>query len=189
MSNTAKQEITVLLKNLKEGNKSTQDEIMKILYQELRGFAGNILKKENQTITFQATELVNEAYIRMFDSNQLDWTDRTHFLSTAIVVMRRFLVDHARKKNARSRIPKSALGEFEDSAVLTQSFDADVVLLDDALTDLEKLDKRQAQIVEYRFFGGLTETVVAKILDISISTVNREWKAAKLWLMHQIRNN
>ncbi len=79
MSNNAKQEITVLLKNLKQRDKSTQDEIMKILYQELRGFAGNILKKENQTITFQATELVNEAYIRMFDSDQLDWSDRTHF--------------------------------------------------------------------------------------------------------------
>ncbi len=97
MSKTAKQEITVLLKNLKQGDKSTQDEIMKILYHELRNFAGNILKKENQAITFQATELVNEAYIRMFDSDQLDWSDRTHFLSTAIVVMRRFLVDHAHK--------------------------------------------------------------------------------------------
>jgi RNA polymerase sigma factor (TIGR02999 family) len=161
---------------------------MRILYQELRGFAGNILKKENQTITFQATELVNEAYIRMFDSDQLDWTDRTHFLSTAIVVMRRFLVDHARKKRANTRIPKAGLDSFDESLITTQSFDTDVILLDDAISDLEKLDPQQAQIVEYRFFGGLTEKEVAKILDVSISTVNREWKAAKLWLMHQIRN-
>ena len=188
MSNTAKQEITVLLKNLKDGDKSTQDEIMKILYQELRGFAGNILKKENQTITFQATELVNEAYIRMFDSDQLDWTDRTHFLSTAIVVMRRFLVDHARRKNSNTRIPKKGYDQYEESSLVTQSFDKDVVLLDDALRDLEKLDPKQARIVELRFFGGLAEKEVAKMMKVSVSTISREWKAAKMWLMHQIRN-
>jgi RNA polymerase sigma factor (TIGR02999 family) len=188
MSIRTKQEVTLLLKNLKQGDKSTQDEIMKILYHDLRNFAGNILSKENQTITFQATELVNEVYIRMFNSEQLDWTDRTHFLSAAIVVMRRFLVDHARKKRANTRIPKSIIDPLEDSLSDLQSFDSDVILLDDALSDLEKLDERQAQIVEYRFFGGLTETEIAKILNVSISTINREWKSAKLWLMHQIRN-
>ena len=115
MNNRAKQEITILLKSLNQGDKDKQDEIMKFLYHELRGFAGNILSKENQTITFQATELVNEAYIRMFDSEQLDWTDRTHFLHTAIVVMRRFLVDHARKKNRNKRISKKVLTSFDES--------------------------------------------------------------------------
>jgi RNA polymerase sigma factor (TIGR02999 family) len=186
MSNNAKQEITILLKNLKQGDKSKQDEIMNILYQELRGFAGNILRSENQTITFQATELVNEAYIRMFDSEQLDWTDRTHFLSTAIVVMRRFLVDHARKKNTQKRISKRDLNAFEDEFYSTESLELDVVKLDDALTELEQLDERQAKVVEMRFFGGLSETEVAKIMDISRSTVKREWKAAKMWLLHQI---
>lgn len=188
MSNNAKQEITILLKNLKQGDKSTQDEIMKILYQELRGFAGNILRGENQTITFQATELVNEAYIRMFDSDQLDWTDRTHFLSTAIVVMRRFLVDHARKKHSDKRIPKKALDSFDDHTPVTASLELDVVGLDEALTNLESLDSRQAKIVELRFFGGLSETEIGKILEISRSTVNREWMLAKMWLMHQIKN-
>jgi RNA polymerase sigma factor (TIGR02999 family) len=186
MSNSAKQEITVLLKNLKDGDKSTQDEIMKILYQELRGFAGNILRGENQTITFQATELVNEAYIRMFDSDQLDWTDRTHFLSTAIVVMRRFLVDHARKKNRQKRISKKAMTSFDENYYNTASLELDIVGLDDALTDLEQLDEEQAKIVEMRFFGGLSETEVAKILNVSRSTVKREWKAAKMWLLHHI---
>lgn len=188
MSNTAKQEVTILLKNLKEGDQGTQNQIMKILYKELRGFAGNIINKENQTITFQATELVNEAYLRMFDSKQLNWTDRTHFLSTAIVVMRRFLVDHARKKRANTRIPKAGLDAFDEKFHLSQSFDSDVILLDDALRDLEKLDPQQAQIVEYKFFGGLTEKEVAKIMNVSVSTINREWSSAKLWLMHQIRS-
>jgi len=191
MSNTAKQEITVLLKNLKQGDKSTQDEIMKILYQELRGFAGSILSKENQTITFQATELVNEAYLRMFDSDQLDWTDRSHFMSTAITVMRRFLVDHARKKHSQKRIPKLELDSLNDVLVSTETLGSaivtDIERLDDALSALEILDERQAKIVEYRFFGGLTEPETAKLMKISISTVNREWKAAKIWLKHQIK--
>ncbi len=183
---TAKKEITILLKSLKDGDKGKQDEIMKILYQELRSYAGNILNKENLTITFQATELVNEAYLRMFDSEQLDWTDRTHFMSTAIVVMRRFLVDHARKKNADKRISKKSIQPFNDDFHTTGSLELDVVGLDDALSDLEQLDERQARIVEMRFFGGLTESEVAQFMDISRSTVKREWKAAKMWLLHQI---
>ena len=156
MTESAKQEITILLKNLKEGDKSTQNEIMQILYKELRGFAGSILNKENQTITFQATELVNEAYLRMFDSKQLDWTDRTHFMSTAVVVMRRFLVDHARKKNSQKRISKKNIISFEEELFSTGSLEVDIVRLNDALSDLEQLDIRQAKIVEMRFFGGLT---------------------------------
>ena len=186
MSNTAKQEITVLLKSLKQGDKRAQDEIIKVLYHELRSFAGNILKNENQTITFQATELVSEVYLRMFDSDQLGWTDRSHFLSTAIVVMRRFLVDHARKKNRVKRISKKDMVAYDDNFSNTASLDLDVVGLDDALSELEQLDDRQAKIVEMRFFGGLSETEVAKILDVSRSTVKREWKAAKMWLLHQM---
>ena len=188
MSDIAKQEVTILLKNLKQGDKSKQDEIIKILYLELRSFAGNILRGENQTITIQATELVNEAYLRMFDSEQLDWSDRSHFMSAAIVVMRRFLVDHARKKHSQKRIPKSELASLDDELVSTDNLGSDVEKLDDALSELEKFDERQAKIVEYRFFGGLTEPETAKLMDISLSTVNREWKAAKIWLKHQIKS-
>ena len=187
MSNTAKQEITVLLKSLKQGDKSTQDEIMKILYQELRGFAGRILSKENQTITFQATELVNEAYLKMFDSEKLDFSDRGHFLSTAIIVMRHFLVDHARKKNRHKRIPKDALDSLDEQIPVTAALELDLVALDEALTHLETLDPRQAKIVELRFFGGMSETEISKILNISRSTINREWMIAKMWLMRKIK--
>lgn len=189
MSNTAKQEVTLLLRNLKQGDSSTQDEIIRILYSELRGFAGSILSKENRTITFQATELVNEAYIRMFDSDQLDWNDRSHFMSTAITVMRRFLVDHARKKHSQKRIPKAAMDGLNDELISTEVLGSDIERLDDALSDLEKLDQRQARIVEYRFFGGLTEPETAEIMKLSLSTINREWKAAKIWLKHQIKTS
>ena len=188
MSNTAKKEITILLKNLKEGDKSTQDEIMKILYQELRGFAGNILKKENQTITFQATELVNEAYIRMFDSKKLDWNDRNHFMFSSIVAMRWILLDHAKKKQRAKRIPKNSQTSIEDVLNIKISQDIDIIRLDEALIDLEKLDPRQLKIVELRFFAGLNEQEAAKILGISVSTVQREWQAAKLWLNYELKN-
>ncbi len=102
--------------------------------------------------------------------------------------MRRFLVDHARKKNAYTRIPKKGFDAYDESSLVTQSFDNDVVLLDDALRDLEKLDPKQARIVELRFFGGLSEKEVAEMMKVSVSTINREWKSAKMWLMHQIRN-
>jgi len=188
MSHTAKQEITILLKNLKQGDKNTQDEIMKILYQELHGFAGNILKNENQTITFQATELVNEAYLRMFDSNQLDWNDRNHFLFSSIVAMRWILLDHAKKKHRAKRIPKNAQDSLDDVLNITMSEDIDMIRLDEALIDLKKLDERQLKIVELRFFAGLNEVEIAKILDISVSTVQREWGAAKLWLKYQMKD-
>jgi len=188
MTNASKQEITVLLKSLNKGDKSSQDEIMKILYQELRSFAGNILRNENQTITIQATELVNEAYLRMFDSKKLDWNDRNHFLFSSITAMRWVLLDHAKKKHRAKRIPKNAQDSLEDVLNITISEDIDMIRLDEALTDLEKLDSRQLKIVELRFFAGLNETEIANILNISVSTVQREWQAAKLWLGFQLKN-
>ena len=120
---------------------------MKILYKELRGFAGSILSRENQTISFQATELVNEAYLRMFDSEKLNWEDRSHFMSTAITVMRRFLVEHARKKHSQKGIPKSELNSLDDVLVSPVALGSELERLDDALIELEALDERQAKIV------------------------------------------
>ena len=113
MSNFSKQDVTLLLTKLKQGDKNSQEELIKVLYNELRSYAGNVLKKENPTITFQATELVNEAYLRMFDSQNLDWNDKSHFISTAIIVMRRFLVDHARKKHSDKKIKKNGCTLFK----------------------------------------------------------------------------
>ncbi|WP_223788815.1 ECF-type sigma factor [Marinicella meishanensis] len=186
MTHDRKQEVTQLLNQFKDGDSQSNTELMALIYRELRSFAGNILKQENQTITFQATELVNEAYFRLFDSSAADWNDRKHFLSSAIVVMRRLLVDHARKKHAQRRIPKNQQTPFEAVSAITESLDLDVVALNDALDDLEKLDSRGAKIVELRFFGGLSEDEIAQFMGLSRSTVNREWQACKLWLLHQL---
>lgn len=189
MTEDRKQEVTQLLNQFKDGDSQSNTELMALIYRELRSFAGNILKQENQTITFQATELVNEAYLRLFDSAAADWNDRKHFLSTAIVVMRRLLVDHARKKYAQRRIPKNQQTPLEAVSAITESLDIDVVALNDALDDLEKLDSRGAKIVELRFFGGLSEDEIAQFMDLSRSTVNREWQACKLWLLHQLSDH
>jgi len=187
MSNTFKQEITVLLKNLKEGDKSKQDEIVKILYQELHKIATNLINKENNNITYQATELVNEAYIKLFDSNKLNWQDRQHFLSSAVIVMRRFLVDHARKKSAQRRIPNDVQYTFNDVLEVTDSQEIDIIKLDDALTELEKLDPKQAKIVGLRFFVGLTDKEIAELYEVSRASINLEWQMAKLWLLQQMQ--
>ncbi len=188
MKNTAKHEITVLLKSLKEGDKSTQDEIIKILYHELHKIAQNLINKESANITYQATELVNEAYLRLFDAKKLNWQDRKHFLSTAVVVMRRFLVDHARKKAAKRRIPKGVQYTFDDVLETTDSQEIDIINLDDALTELERLDPKQAKIVGLRFFVGLTDIEISKLFDVSRASINLEWQTAKLWLLQEMQS-
>jgi len=186
MPDTAKQEITILLKNLNKGDNSTQDEIIEILYRELHTIARNILNRENANITYQATELVNEAYIRLFDDAKLDWQDRKHFLSTAVIVMRRFLVDHARKKIANKRIPKNIQFTYDDLLEKNYSKELDIIKLDDALSTLEKLDEKQASIVGLRFFVGLTDMEISKLYGVSRAAINLEWQMAKLWLLQEI---
>ena len=187
MSNTAKQEVTLLLKSLNQGDMGTQDEIMKILYHELHTIAGRLISKEQQGITYQATELVNEAYLRLFDSDKLNWNDRKHFLSSSVIVMRRFLVDHARKKAAKRRIPNAVKYTFNDVLEITDSEEIDIVKLDDALTTLEKLDPKQAKIVGLRFFVGLTDKEIAELYGVSRASINLEWQTAKLWLLQEMQ--
>ncbi len=186
MGDLLKKEVTQLLNQFKKSGDETDTELIRLIYRELRTFAGNILKNENQTITFQATELVNEAYLRLFDSETADWNDRKHFLSAAILVMRRLLVDHARIKKTQRRIPKNKQISLDEAESLTKQIDLDVVALNDALIDLEAMDPRGAKIVELRFFGGLSENEIAQFMDLSRSTVNREWQAIKMWLLHQL---
>ncbi|MCF6318912.1 MAG: ECF-type sigma factor [Proteobacteria bacterium] len=188
MSKTAKQEITELLKDLDKDDHASQEEIMKILYQELHTIAANLISREHHGITYKATELVNEAYLRLFDSKQLNWNDRKHFLSSSVIVMRRFLVDHARKKAAKRRIPQNVQYTFDDVLENTDSQEIDIIKLDDALTELERLDPKQAKIVGLRFFVGLTDKEISKLFDVSRASINLEWQTAKLWLLQEMQS-
>ncbi len=137
--------------------------------------------------SLQATALVNEAYLRLIDAKGVSWHDRTHFLAVAARVMRHILVDHARSRQYQKRGGHALRVSFDEGLVVTSEPDHDFVALDDALTALAAIDSRKSQVVEMRFFGGLTLDETAEALNISRDTVKRDWKMAKLWLLRELR--
>lgn len=164
------------------------EEILPIVYGELRRLAASFLRRESNHNTLAATDLVHEAYLRLFGGEQPRYTDRRHFFSTAAIAMRRILVEHARRKQAGKRIPAHALIPLEDSPEPSSTSDEiDILALDRALTSLAKADPRMAQMVELRYFGGLTESEVAQVLDVSRPTVARLWRAARVWLRREMK--
>jgi len=183
----AKHEITLMLENLRSPESTAVDDLLSLVYSEMHQLAAVMLSRERRGHTLAVTDLVHEAYLRLFDSEKLQWQDRRHFFGSAAKAMRRVLVDHARRKNANKRIPKDAFVPLEDSGELFGDLKPpEFIALDDALKDLEKLDPRQAEIVELRYFAGLTESEVAEILNLSRQTVSLDWRSAKLWLRHQL---
>ncbi len=180
-------EITTLLNSLHLKSDGFDEEMLQMLYVELKKMAAFLLKSESTAHTYQATDLVNEAYLRMSSGSTLEWQDRDHFFSTAVLSMRRTLVDHARKKSASRRIPNKMINALDDMSHVTIDEDiSHIVQVDDALNELVKLDELQAKIVELRFFTGFSESEIAQLLDVSRSTIQREWRMAKLWLFNYL---
>lgn len=181
----ATHDVTLLLKNVSEGDETAPDKLLPLVYDELRKLANRYMENERQDHTLQATALVHEAYIRLVDWENVSWENRAHFFAVAAQVMRKILVDHARKKKAAKRAfgQKIALDEVNS---FSPEREVDLIALDDALISLEKFDKTQAKIVELRFFGGLTIEETAHTLKSSPTTVKREWTVAKAWLKREI---
>lgn len=175
-------DVTRLLNSAREGNKEALDEILPLVYDELRRVAGNQLRNERGEHTLQATALVHEAYVRLLEQREVDWQNRVHFFSIAAEMMRRILVNYAVQRNAKKRGDGAARIELDDALGYTDERDMDIVALDEALNDLAKLDPKQARIVELRFFGGLTIEETAAAMDISDSSVKREWRMAKAFI-------
>lgn len=186
MSNPNK--ISLLLTEWKQGRKEALDEVIPLLYDQLHLLAKRYLSKERPNHSLQATVLVNEAYIRLIECNNLDWQNRAHFLAVAAQLMRNILVDHARKYSANKR--EGAKYTISLSAIkqLRKEPDLDLLALEDALTALSAIDAQQSQIVELRYFGGLSIEEIAEVLSISTATVSREWKLAKIYLLHYLSN-
>ncbi len=162
-------------------------EMMPEVYEQLRDLAGDYLRGERPDHTLQATALVHEAYLRLRDQHHVDWTNRAQFLGVAAQMMRRVLKNHAIARSAAKRGGNDKLRLTLDEAIeFYQQCEISVAAVDEALSELEMLDERQAQIVELRFFGGLTIEEIAKVLKISPATVKREWATAKLWLQRQL---
>ncbi len=177
-----KGEVTKLLSKAQSGDRESLDELLPIVYNELRIIAKSKLKGERADHTLQATALVHEAYMRLLEQTEVDWKNRLHFFSIASEMMRRILVNYAISKNAQKRGDGVTKIELDEGVSYAEQKDFDLVALDEALKQLAEFDEKQAKIVELRFFGGLTIEETAEVLEISDSTVKREWRMAKAWL-------
>ncbi len=180
-------QITQLLKDWSEGNQAAQDELMPLVYEELRRQASQYLRKERQGHTLQTTALIHEAYLRLAGQNEIEWQNRNHFFAIASTAMRRILVDHARTRHREKRGGNAEHIPLDDALMIGVSQKSvDLVALDEALVRLERLDPRQAKVVELRFFSGLTNEETAKVLAVSNATVRNDWAMAKAWLHGQL---
>jgi RNA polymerase sigma factor (TIGR02999 family) len=177
-------DITMLLSQLSQGNQAAEEELVALIYKQLRRIASNQMRFERPDHTLQPTALVHEAYVRLLRKQRVDWKNRAHFFAIASTVMRQILVDDARRRFAGKRTVPPGRGEFEP---LSKTVPAEhLIALDDALKKLSTFDERQSRIVEMLFFGGLTEEEAAEVLGISSRTVKRDWQAARAWLHIQM---
>jgi len=178
-------DVTRLLAEITGGNREAESQLIPLVYGELRRLAHYYMQRERPGHTLQTTALVNEAYIRLVDYKRMQWQDRAHFFAVAAQVMRRILVDHARSHNIKrgAGVPHVAL---DDVAVVSSDRTGDLVALDDAMNALARLDPRKVQIIEMRFFGGLTVEETAEVLKVSPATVKRDWSIAKFWLYREL---
>ncbi|HRI03234.1 MAG TPA: sigma-70 family RNA polymerase sigma factor [Pyrinomonadaceae bacterium] len=180
-------QITQLLKDWSKGNQAALDELMPLVYEELRRQASQYLRKERQGHTLQTTALIHEAYLRLAGQNEIEWQNRNHFFAIASTAMRRILVDHARTRHREKRGGNAEDIPLDDALMIGVSQKSvDLVALDEALVRLERLDPRQAKVVELRFFSGLTNEETAKVLAVSNATVRNDWAMAKAWLHGQL---
>jgi RNA polymerase sigma factor (TIGR02999 family) len=185
-------EITRLLKAWGRGDSAALDRLTPLVYEQLHRMARTYMRNERPGHTLQATELVNEAFLRLVDTRNLDWTDRTHFFAVCARVMRRILVDAARSRAAIKRGGQSDRAEHriainvDDLATSAAEMSAQVCALDEALDTLARTDPRRAQVIELRFFGGLTVEETGHVLHVSPQTVMRDWKLARAWLAREL---
>src|SRR5580698_1213772 len=179
-------EVTGLLRAWSGGDEDALARIVQLVYPELRNIARKCLNRERPDHTIQATALVHEAYLRLVDIKQVGWQDRAHFLAVGARVMRRVLVDHARARDCAKREGAFCRATFDEALLFSAEPDPMVVRLDEALQKLAGFDSRKAQVVEMRYFAGLTADEIASVLNISPQSVNRDWSLAKSWLVREM---
>jgi RNA polymerase sigma factor (TIGR02999 family) len=186
MSVPATHEVTQLLKAWTAGDEEALDKITALVYEQLHQLAERYMAGERSGHPLQSTALVNEVYLRLVDCGQVNWQDRAHFFAVSAQLMRRILIDFARSRGYLKRGGAVAHISLEDSPSVSKEPDPDLVVLDDALKELAALDERKSKVVELKFFGGLSMEEIAEVLRISTDTVKRDWKFARLWLLHEL---
>ena len=183
-------EITQWLVAWSNGDQTALDKLIPLVHEELRRLAKRYMRqergRERRAITLQTTALVNEAYLRLIDAGNVKWESRAHFLAISAQLMRRILVDYARSRNRVKRGGVAQRVELEEAAVFSVELAPDLVALDDALDALAKIDERKGRVVELRFFGGLSVAETAEVLKVSPGAVERDWRLAKSWLLHEL---
>jgi RNA polymerase sigma-70 factor (ECF subfamily) len=180
------EQVTQLLIDWSNGDKAAVDKLMPLVYDELRRLARYYMRRERAGATLQTTALVNEAYLRLVDQKKVQWQNRAHFFAIAAQLMRRILIDRARKRYNSKRGGDVRKVSLDQAAIVSTGRSSDLVALDEALTDLEAIDQRKSKVVELRFFGGLNIEETAEVMSISPATVQREWSMAKAWLYREI---
>lgn len=186
MSTLSKHEVTQLLRRWSAGDRQAFEQLVPLVEAELHRLAQRQLRRERAGHTLQTTALVNEAYLRLIDWQDAQFESRAQFFGVAAGLMRRVLVDHARRRNYQKRGGAALRVSLTDVEGVGAAPDADIVALNEALDDLEKLDQRRSKIVELKFFGGLTVAEIAEVLAVAPRTVAREWELARAWLFHQL---
>jgi len=182
---SAKGEVTLLLERLGAGDPSAEDALLPRVYAELHGLALARLRKERPNHTLQATALVNEAYLRLCRVEEIDWQNRAHFFRVAARMMRRILVDYARQRNAHKR-SGGAILSLDQAVLISEDRSIEAIEIDQLLQQLAAISPRQAEVVEMRFFAGLSEQEIAAVLRASVRTVRRDWLMARSWLHQQL---
>jgi len=182
----AAEDVTQLLLRWRSGDQSALERLMPLVYDELRRLAHQSLRRERAERTLQTTALVNEVYLRLVKSSRVQWKDRAHFFALAAQLMRRVLVDEARKRHYQKRGGEFTHVEFDEALMGSPKHVGELIALDDALTGLAKAFPRKSQVVELRFFGGLSIEETAEAMEISTDIVKREWRTARLWLLREL---
>jgi len=184
--NAGKIDIAKVLAAIAAGQRDAAEQLMPLVYDELHQVAERLLRHESSGHTLQPTALVNEAYLRLIGQTNVDWQGKTHFFAIGAKIMRRILVDHARRKKSQKRGGRYHRIALSDDLCVSKSNDEDVLAIEEALAKLEKRDPRQAKIVELRFYGGLDVQEVAEVLDVSKRTVESDWTMVRAWLRREL---
>ena len=189
MKTLAADNLTDLLLEWREGDKAALDRLIPIVYDELRRIAHRYVQHERDAHTLQTSALVNEAYLRFAGQRKVDWQNRAHFFAVTAQVMRHILIDHARRRRYAKHGGEARQVPISDLTEMSLQRAGELIALEEALDQLAKLDQRKCQVVELRYFGGLSLEETAEVLQISLMTVRRDWRAAKAWLYRSVTND
>ena len=186
MENQASSDVTRLLGDLNSGNRAALDELLPLVYEELKRIAGKHLRRQHREHTLQTTALVHEAYLKLVNQEDARWENRVHFFAVAARVMRHVLIDYARARQSEKRGGECVKLSLDEAYHLSDEKQAEIIALDDALNQLAAMDEQKAKIVEMRYFAGMSNEEIAAALGIGTATVTRAWRTARAWLQTQI---